>query len=61
VATDLRAGSIRILRTPAPEPQRRIGLLHTGGTPQPAVARVMQIVRESSAGRTNSTSAADRS
>ncbi len=46
VAVDLRAGAIRILRTTAPAPQRRVGLLHSGNTPQPAVGRVMQIVRE---------------
>ncbi len=46
VAADLRAGTIRILRMPPQAPQRRVGLLHAGDTLGPAVARVMQVVRE---------------
>lgn len=60
VAADLRAGSIRILRTPVPAPQRRVGLLHSGGAVQPAVARVMQIVRETCTTRGASNGQSDK-
>jgi DNA-binding transcriptional LysR family regulator len=51
VATDIRAGSIRVLRTTSSAGRRRAGLLLPERRAEPAVARVMQIVRETCTGR----------
>ena len=60
VATDLRAGTIRTLRTPVSAPQRRVGLLHSGGAIHPAVSRVMQIIRDTCTTRGAVGTGADR-
>jgi LysR family transcriptional regulator of abg operon len=61
VATDLRAGAVRILRTPTPALQRRVGLLHSDSDLQPAVTRVMQIVRDTCTTRSGTVNSTTKS